>query len=68
MKITILTKWVGCKNGSCPTVYKDELGRIFIQGFTVKNEDKENFEIPSNEDIIEIPKEFLDSIKGISHE
>lgn len=43
-----------CGSGPCPTVYKTDDGRWFVQGFVVSEEIKSKIDLPTNETVVEI--------------
>jgi len=55
-KLTLVTKL--CGGGSCPTVYRTDRGTLVVQGYTVAP-DNVNLELPTGEQLVEIPAELL---------
>jgi len=53
---------VGCKGGLCPTVYRSEDGRYFVQGFNVSDDVRSVVALASNESLVEISSELIDSL------
>lgn len=51
---------LGCAGGSCPTIYETDRGTILLQGCVLTAEDKRSLCIPQNEDVVEVPKEFIE--------
>jgi hypothetical protein len=51
----------GCDQSSCPTIYQNESGSFFIQGYIVAKNNREGADIPEGEDLVEVPKEFLEA-------
>lgn len=51
----------GCAGGQCPTVYTDETGRVFVQGYMVS--EKTGIDIPSGEAIVEVNADLIEFIK-----
>lgn len=51
-----------CKSGACPTLYRSQDGRYFIQGFRVSSEVRASIDLPSDDDIVEISREFLETV------
>lgn len=58
MNLKIIYQGNGCAGGSCPTVYITETGSYVFQGYSVERNKIEN--IPDNESLIELPKDFLE--------
>lgn len=52
-----------CGGGSCPAIYKDDDGRIFIQGSKVNPELRSQVAVAENEEIVELPRELLNVLK-----
>lgn len=53
----------GCSGGGeCPTVYELSDGSIAIQGFKVERSLKEAANVPGPEDMVVVPRAFLDHI------
>lgn len=50
----------GCSGGPCPTVYKDSSGDYVIQGYKVEPSGRSGAIVPDHEDVVRIPKAFLD--------
>ena len=59
MKLTVIQTTPNCESSACPTIYQDENGNYFFQGFKVKNQVKSELGVPENEDVIELPEEFV---------
>ncbi len=51
----------GCDESSCPTIYQNESGSFFIQGYVVAQDNREGANIPEGEDLVKVPKEFLEA-------
>ena len=49
----------GCLGGACPTVYRSEDGRFFIQGYVVTKAIKGSVNVPTGENLVEIPEQLL---------
>ncbi len=52
-----------CIGGKCPTAYRSDDGRLFIQGYKVDDSLKGTAGLPPGEDMVEISQELLDSLK-----
>ncbi len=53
----------GCSGGGeCPTVYELSDGSIAIQGFKLEAPLKDSVNLPLAEDMVMIPRDFLDKI------
>ncbi len=61
MKLQKLFETPGCNESSCPTIYQNESGSFFIQGYVVAQDNREGANIPEGEDLVEVPKEFLEA-------
>jgi hypothetical protein len=64
MKNVKLEKFAGidtCLGGTCPTVYRAEDGRFFVQGYVVADDVKSGVNVPAGESLIEIPEDLLRS-------
>jgi hypothetical protein len=51
---------VGCRGGSCPTVYSTSRDTVVIQGYRL-NADSVGLDLPAGEDAVEIPISLLRS-------
>ena len=52
-----------CGNGgACPTVYKAEDGDYIVQGYVLKSDEKETLSALNGEDIVRLPKEFVEKM------
>ena len=63
-KLEIVGGLEGCAGGSCPTIYKDSNGKIFIQGYKISEELRKQATIASNEDIVELSPELIEQLKA----
>ena len=59
MQLTPIHFTQNCDNASCPTIYKNEKGNFVIQGFKLKSTDKDSLNLPEEEDLVEVPADFL---------
>ncbi|KAB8155089.1 hypothetical protein EZY14_004185 [Kordia sp. TARA_039_SRF] len=50
-----------CSGGYCPTVYKTENGRYFVQGY--KLTDEVSIDIPDGEQLVEIDENLLNNLR-----
>ena len=48
--------------GNCPTVYKAEDGDYIIQGYVLESDSKEQLNSTEGEDIVRLPKEFVEKM------
>lgn len=62
-KLEVLAK--PCSSGTCPTVYKDEDGRLFLQGNKLAPTTKETIAIADHEDVVEISPDLIDFLKTL---
>jgi hypothetical protein len=51
----------GCAGGTCPTIYETNKGSYAVQGKKLNALEKQSLGIPEDEDVVEIPIEFLKS-------
>jgi len=54
---------LGCGGGSCPAIYKDDNGRIFVQGSKIDHELRSQVAVPEHEELVELPRELLNILK-----
>lgn len=50
-----------CAGGSCPTIYKTDDNTYVLQGKKMTDQEKIDLNIPVDEDIIELPADFLET-------
>lgn len=55
----------GCASRSCPTIYKDSNGKIFVQGYKLDNTLRNQANIGENEDIVELSPELFEALKNM---
>jgi len=53
----------GCAGGQCPTIYQTEKGSYLFQGKKVDLEKLGLGSIPSDESIVELPKNIVEKLK-----
>ena len=51
-----------CSGGQCPSVYENENGEIFIQGYVVENSIAQQVAVPKGENLIKINDNLLRNI------
>ncbi|MDB9526980.1 hypothetical protein PN498_13350 [Oscillatoria sp. CS-180] len=56
-KLTVLLK--PCSSGTCPALYRDEQNRIFIQGNKLGTTARQDIEVGTYEEVVEISEELL---------
>lgn len=54
-----------CGGGSCPSIYEDENGKIYIQGNKIVSSLKEQVLVANNEEIVELTQEMLEILKKL---
>jgi hypothetical protein len=54
-----------CGDGSCPAIYRDNSGRIFVQGTKVEALLKKLVFVPEHEEIVELPSELIALLKQL---
>jgi len=64
-RLEVIGKIDGCAGKSCPTIYKDSTGKIFIQGYRIDSNLKSQITVANNEDVIELAPELLEALKAI---
>lgn len=52
-----------CGGGYCPTVYEDEDGSIYVQGYMVEPNTKARVTLPDGEDVVRISRELFEAIR-----
>jgi hypothetical protein len=52
-----------CAGKSCPTIYKDEDGKVFIQGPRLRDELMQAINVGDNEEVVEISPEMLQVLR-----
>lgn len=62
-KLEIIAK--PCSSGTCPTIYKDEQGRFFIQGNQLRTAERQDIAVGDGEAIVEIDSSLLETLKTL---
>jgi hypothetical protein len=62
MKAKVIFDSCGPKGHGCPKVFKSEDGDYLVQGYMLKNADKDPLDAPEGEDVVRLPKEFFESM------
>jgi len=52
-----------CAGGQCPTVYRSDDGRIFVQGWKISDDIRRATMSATNEDMVEVPASLLTNLK-----
>lgn len=52
----------GCGGGPCPTLYQDENGRVYIQGYFVNKDISNQVNLDNDETLVEVNEELLRNI------
>lgn len=60
-KLTVLAK--PCGDGTCPAIYKDEQGRLFLQGNKLPSTVKQGIEVADHEEVVEISPDLIDFLR-----
>lgn len=66
--VTLNTLEIVCKpcgGGTCPTVYKDGAGRIFLQGNKLTTEQQQGVAIAPHEGVVEIDPSLLEYLRTL---
>jgi hypothetical protein len=53
-----------CLGGHCPTLYKSDDGKLYVQGFVVNGEVRALVDIPAGEDLVEISPGLVAALKS----
>ena len=53
-----------CGNGSCPTIYQDDQGRVFVQGNKLDASARDGVAIANHEEVVEISPELLSYLRS----
>lgn len=64
MQFTVIHSTLNCADSTCPTIYQTEDGSYVFQGFKVEEKVKADHQVPAGEDMIQVPKEFIDAFLG----
>lgn len=54
-----------CGGGTCPTIYKDESGKLFLQGTKLPTADKQSIAIADHEEVVEISPDLLEALRNL---
>jgi hypothetical protein len=54
----------GCGGGSCPTVYKTEDGKFYVQGYSVEQPAQIGVTLPSGESLVQVDEALIRAIKA----
>jgi hypothetical protein len=54
----------GCGQGLCPGIVITDRGTVLVQGKVLPKGDKSQLTVPSNEDVVEIPRQVFDDLLG----
>ena len=53
-----------CGQGLCPGIIVTDRGTVVIQGYVHPKSDKSTLSVPSQEDVVEIPREVFEDLMG----
>ena len=53
-----------CFSGSCPALYQDEQGRIFIQGSKLTADTRASISVSEDEEVVEISPDLLEYLRS----
>ena len=64
-KLELVYRW--CSMGPCPSLYKDDEGRYYIQGYVTSDDVKTaaGDKLPTGEDMVEVDQAFLEKLKEL---
>lgn len=54
-----------CSGGTCPAIYKDDEGRLFIQGNKLAPAPRQHIEVGEHEEVVEISTDLLDFLRTL---
>ncbi|MEO0374414.1 MAG: hypothetical protein AAF329_07215 [Cyanobacteria bacterium P01_A01_bin.17] len=54
-----------CSSGTCPAIYKDAEGRLFLQGNKLKAAVRQEVAIAEHEDVVEISPDLIDYLRTL---
>ena len=52
-----------CNSGTCPAIYKDAQGRLFIQGNKLAATVRQDIAVGDHEEVVEISTDLLDFLR-----
>ena len=61
-KLEMFVSPTNCGSGPCPTIYKSDDGRFFVQGYLVPDNIKGQINLPETETIVEVNPELLQEL------
>lgn len=62
-KLEIIAK--PCSGGTCPTIYKDEQGRFYLQGAQLEATNRQDVAIGNGEAVVEIDASLLNALRTL---
>ena len=62
-KLEIIAK--PCGSATCPTIYKDEQGRFFLQGTQLEATHRQDVTVGDGEAVVEIDASLLDALRAL---
>ena len=62
-KLQVLIK--PCSSGTCPAIYKDDDGRLIIQGDKLAPAPRQDIAVGEHEEVVEISADLLDFLRTI---
>jgi len=60
--LTVLTRL--CNSSSCPALYQDGEGRVFVQGSKLVQGTRTHLEVPDHEEVVEINPKLIDFLRS----
>lgn len=54
-----------CGSATCPTLYKDQQGRFFLQGSQLVTSDRQDVTVREDEAVVEIDPSLLDALRAL---
>ncbi len=54
-----------CSSGTCPAIYKDDEGRLFLQGNKLKATVRQGVAVAEHEEVVEISPDLLDYLRTL---
>lgn len=54
-----------CGDGTCPAIYQDEQGRVFIQGNKLSLSARQEIALGKHEEVVEISSDLIDFLRTL---
>lgn len=53
----------GCSGGLCPTVYEDDNGDLYVQGYVTTDAERKKIGLPEGEELVRIDRALFENIR-----